>query len=284
MKKESLKVNVIFKSLIPTIIMIFLQIMASIFVIGFYAMDFMNNNRFSSMKDFSNKLLKLGKEMSSSPYIYITYSIVGIFIMLIMLFNKIDMHKNFDIKKLKGKVFLYIVLLGFFLQIVTSYLMTVCILFIPEEGNRYIKLMEDAGIMGNINPVMIFYAVLLGPICEELTFRGLTMYYASKGFSFWTANIIQSCMFAIFHMNIIQGIYAFLIGIVLGYIYHITSSIIVPIVLHILFNGMSGLVSTFVDLSSKNPVTFCVVLIIGIYGTYFAIKSLNKTKKVLFTN
>jgi hypothetical protein len=37
---------------------------------------------------------------------------------------------------------------------------------------------------------------------------------------FWVANILQAVLFGIYHMNPLQGIYAFFIGLFLGYVCH----------------------------------------------------------------
>ena len=109
----------------------------------------------------------------------------------------------------------------------------------------YEKLMENAGFTTNsLSPLLILYAVLLGPIEEELTFRGVIFSSARKALPFWAANIFQALLFGIFHMNLIQGIYAFFIGLFLGYIAGRGGSIYFSIFLHILFNSWGTFVSS----------------------------------------
>ena len=83
---------------------------------------------------------------------------------------------------------------------------------------------------------MMIYSVCLAPIGEELIFRGVTMRIARRSFPFWAANLIQAVLFGIFHMNMIQGIYAAVLGLFLGYVCEKGGSIYLAIVFHFLFN------------------------------------------------
>ncbi|HPU63151.1 MAG TPA: CPBP family glutamic-type intramembrane protease, partial [Mobilitalea sp.] len=77
---------------------------------------------------------------------------------------------------------------------------------------------------------------IISPISEELVFRGVVLAKTSCLLPFYVANIIQSLLFALLHLNLIQVIYAFPIGILLGYITMMYKSIIPSIIIHILFN------------------------------------------------
>ena len=91
---------------------------------------------------------------------------------------------------------------------------------------------------------MLLYSVLLAPVCEELIFRGTTMHLARRALPFWLANTMQALLFGLFHMNWIQGIYAFALGLVLGYVCEKGGSIYYSILLHILFNLWGTVIST----------------------------------------
>ena len=58
---------------------------------------------------------------------------------------------------------------------------------------------------------------ILAPIIEELILRGILFNRLRYGLSFYSANLIQALVFGIYHWNIIQGLYAFGIGLILGY-------------------------------------------------------------------
>ena len=86
------------------------------------------------------------------------------------------------------------------------------------------------------SPSMILYASILGPIAEELVFRGFLM----RRFQAWGkmyAIVMSSVLFGLFHMNFIQGPFAFLVGLVFAYT-AMEFGIKWSILLHILNNGV----------------------------------------------
>lgn len=81
---------------------------------------------------------------------------------------------------------------------------------------------------------MFLYAAIFAPIGEEILFRGLLLRMLQKyGKKF--AILATAFLFGIFHGNIIQTPYAFLVGLVLGYV-AVEYSILWAIVLHMLNN------------------------------------------------
>lgn len=117
----------------------------------------------------------------------------------------------------------------------------------PQALEYYQQLMENAGIGSDLWANLA--AVILAPLGEELVFRGVAFHYARKAVegmrrprtAFWIANCIQALLFGIYHMNLIQGIYAFVIGLVLGYLFQRYRSLIPGVLAHLVFNGMSAL-------------------------------------------
>lgn len=99
-----------------------------------------------------------------------------------------------------------------------------------------------------------FYVVLictgiLGPILEEILFRGI-VYNKLKEFNTnMTAIIICSILFGLFHMDIINGIYGFGISFMLIYLYEKHNTLYAPILLHIALNVTGLLVVKFGILS-----------------------------------
>ena len=83
--------------------------------------------------------------------------------------------------------------------------------------------------------------LFIGPASEELIFRGAVMDRLKIAFPFWLANALQAALFGLYHMNVVQGIYAFLLGMVLGLVGDVTGSIFATILTHIIFNGTSYL-------------------------------------------
>lgn len=57
----------------------------------------------------------------------------------------------------------------------------------------------------------------IDPLAEELCFRGVSLAALERrGLPFWAANLVQAVLFACFHFNIVQSVYAFICALVLG--------------------------------------------------------------------
>lgn len=91
-------------------------------------------------------------------------------------------------------------------------------------------------ISGTALPLAIVSVGIIGPIVEEVIFRGLIFYYFQKRYSVKTAIIIQAILFGVIHLNLAQASYAMIIGIFLGFAYVYTQSIWVPIIIHVVNN------------------------------------------------
>lgn len=121
---------------------------------------------------------------------------------------------------------------------------------LPKAASDYEELMELAGF--DQPSVMTFiYGILIGPIVEELVFRGLTTHYFKRIMPFALANILQAVLFGLYHMNLMQGIYAGLAGLVFGYIMYRGGSILYSILAHIIFNFFGF--TEILNIGSESP-------------------------------
>lgn len=131
----------------------------------------------------------------------------------------------------------------------TQYLITYIMSFVgtlfPHWMEVYEDLLETAGLDEHISVLMLICSVLFAPFCEELVFRGVTFRQLKKCLPFWAANLIQAFFFGVFHMNMIQGIYAGCLGLILGYVCEKGGSIYYSILLHILFNFWGTVISEY---------------------------------------
>ncbi len=136
---------------------------------------------------------------------------------------------------LNGKATGLAVLLGISMCVFTTQLVQVASYLVPQIINDFYRLMEQVGI--GSSGLLIVATVLLAPIGEELLCRGVIQYYAGKvSRRFWIVNIIQALMFGIMHGNLVQGFYAFLIGLVLGWLRYKYDSLLIPMVIHFVLN------------------------------------------------
>ncbi|WP_026882865.1 CPBP family intramembrane glutamic endopeptidase [Clostridium akagii] len=92
-------------------------------------------------------------------------------------------------------------------------------------------------ISGTMSSVLGIVAVLiLAPIFEEILFRGIILSEIRENLRVIPAVIIQAVIFGIYHMNIFQGIYTAVLGLILGYVCVRTMTILSSIIAHITFN------------------------------------------------
>lgn len=138
---------------------------------------------------------------------------------------------------------LVLVVLAFVCQYLTTLLISGISALMPQALDYYEELLDSVG-MSDPGILLIFYTVIVGPIHEEILMRGATLSIAKKGFPFWAANLIQALLFGVFHMNLMQGCYAFCIGLVLGYLAHRYHSLVPACFFHIVFNLLGMLVLT----------------------------------------
>lgn len=141
-------------------------------------------------------------------------------------------------------------LAGFFLtafgaQFLISYLVALFSMLFPKAVSDYNELIEESGIGSGFGVAMVLYVMVLGPMAEELVFRGLTLFYLQKSTKrFWLANLLQAAFFGIMHLNLVQGFYAFLLGMLLGWVCHRFHALHASILLHMMFNFLgSGLLA-----------------------------------------
>ena len=100
---------------------------------------------------------------------------------------------------------------------------------------------------------------IIGPIFEEILFRGLIFGELRKITKVRVALLLQALLFGAFHMNVIQSSYAFIIGILLGFVYYRSNSILAPMLVHITINSSTVLLTQFVTGSDLD--TWTVVII-----------------------
>lgn len=85
-----------------------------------------------------------------------------------------------------------------------------------------------------------FVVGLLAPVCEELVFRGAVLRALLRwASSHWVAIAISAVFFALIHGNPAQMPHAFLIGLLLGWLYYRTDSIVPGVVYHWVNNSIA---------------------------------------------
>ena len=269
------KTGSFFFSFLPLLVSIGLQIAAVFPIMGICLLQLCYSHIFSGTRIGYDQLMLQLNETYRNPSITAASSVLfaGCGVLIFGLWYICQFHG--DLRQpsrlfSRPKLLLGLVLLVPGLQILSSILTSLSASLFPGWMEFYEKLMENAGFSENsMSLLLILYAVLLGPVEEELTFRGVIFSSAKKALPFWAANIFQALLFGIFHMNLIQGIYAFFIGLFLGFVSGRSGSIYFSIFLHILFNSW-GTFFTANSFIYQNPVFTLLFLLLsvicGIWG------------------
>lgn len=135
----------------------------------------------------------------------------------------------------------YGVCMGVAIQAVSGYFLMVAAALAPAAIEEYGKLVESIGI-GAPTVLSLLYSVVAAPVAEELIYRGLTLRIFEKAFPFWAANVMQAALFGLMHMNLIQSSYAFLLGILLGWIVRKYGTLKGGILCHFVINLSGNLI------------------------------------------
>lgn len=103
--------------------------------------------------------------------------------------------------------------------------------------------------------VVLVGACLIGPLCEELLFRGLLAGRLAR-YGQKPAAFVSALLFGLYHANLSQFFYAFLLGLLLAYAYFYTGTLKTSVILHILFNLYGSFVVFLLPESGVLPVLY----------------------------
>lgn len=179
-----------------------------------------------------------------------------------------------------GKIFsiklvISILFLGIGAQISLSLMLNIMISIRPEWFRSYGQVMDQLG--GGNSLLSVIYIGLIAPFSEEFIFRGIILKKAQKVMPFMGANIMQAMLFGIYHGNVVQGIYAFALGMLLGFICY-RLSLFVAVLLHMVIN-ISGILLGYIDTDKLiDPQGFWIILAVTgigffIIGTILLLKN-----------
>lgn len=198
--------------------------------------------------------------------------IIGIFYCLL---SNTRLNEVVPLKKVKPSIMIYSVLMAFALAFVSDYFTELFVSGVSIFGlhNNVDFSFKSKGVVDNI--FYIISVAIIPPISEEFAFRGIILNKLRKyGDTF--AILISALMFGLIHGNIVQIPFAFIIGLVAGFITVKTGSIIPAMITHFLVNCSSVVISIIQDNHlAETSITdgvyaafMAVVIIAGIFAAY----------------
>ncbi|MBQ5484806.1 MAG: CPBP family intramembrane metalloprotease [Lachnospiraceae bacterium] len=274
---------------VPALAVIALQEGISVFGVEIQFLRAIIHCKADNMNQFLDDFRKMVSNATFNVTILLVYSIAGV-----ILFGWWFRSKRRDLSwrsmSLKGfkreTLIPGILLFTIGSQLVCTFVTDALSVLYPEWLAVYESMMKSSGFgTDSVNPwvvvATILYGCIIGPVTEELVFRGLTLGYMKKSSKFFTANVLQALLFAGFHMNMLQASYAFLLGLMLGYIAYRTGSVMVTILLHIGFNASSFLLGGVFEAATRQGALLSAVILVGaMMLVYFSIPLLVASKPI----
>lgn len=150
--------------------------------------------------------------------------------------KEINLKENFKLKiqyKPKLKEYMYIILAVIGFRIV--YENTLGLLMSNIPMSPWLESALENAVNENISysiPLFIISVIVIAPVFEEIIYRGIILEQLYKRYGSLKAIGISALLFAIVHLNIHQGVNGFFLGIILGFIYIKTNSLLLSIFVH----------------------------------------------------
>ena len=116
----------------------------------------------------------------------------------------------------------------------------------------------------------------LGPLCEELLFRGLLAGRLAR-YGQAPGAFVSALLFGLYHANLEQFFYAFLLGLLLAYVYYRTGMLRFPVALHMVLNFFGAVVPSVLPESPLSDMALGVfLLVMVVLGTVVLVRGRKK--------
>ncbi|MDD3392373.1 MAG: CPBP family intramembrane metalloprotease [Bacilli bacterium] len=175
--------------------------------------------------------------------------IIGALIILPLLYNQYQKYNNNYSKKIVNSNILTYIVIGLLYSLTFN-------LFFYIIGYYTDIVTFNSDISLKIIAINLVTNVLLGPIIEEYLFRGV-VYNRLKINQVKNPILISSFIFALFHLDLLTMMYAFIFNALLIYFYEKSKNIKVPIIIH-----MSANIGTIIILPLMMKLNIIYVLVI----------------------
>lgn len=213
-----------------------------------------------------------------TPHVILISSICVIF--AFYLIHKSKKRNNISVayrfNKIKTNHIPYVIILGFMgclFSIGLSNLLDLASLN-PKMTETLSKLVVNNSII-----ITLLSVGLIGPVCEEIVFRGSIFKNLSEKLSIKWAIILQAILFSAYHMNLVQAFPTLVLGLVTGFVVYYTNSIWSGIIVHILNNLTAIILSNVLSENFEmSNLSFGILMVIAGLSIVFIINKLSRTK------
>lgn len=184
----------------------------------------------------------LAERMSSGPMSLLSYALsMGLTIVGVLIYKKLRRGEGRAFRLSLRGFNPMLILWGFVLVLITGIVIEPVLNLFPES---FLKLVNQMGMKGGWSILML---VILAPVMEEMLFRGILLEAVRSKYSSGRAIVVSALMFGVIHFIPQQVVNAFVIGLILGYIYVRTDSLWPVIIIHALNNAMAYVIMQWSD-------------------------------------
>lgn len=165
-------------------------------------------------------------------------------------------------KKMNKKSLMIFILLLLACQAIFNIIATLGEQLLNLVGLSMIDAISEGSVSMDQSVYILFYGAFVAPIFEEILCRGTLMHQFTKYGKVY-AIVFSSLLFGILHGNIPQGLFAFAMGLILGYV-AMEYSLGWAIFLHFFNNGLFGMGMGFLALQFGQVIESLQVIILVI--------------------
>ncbi len=247
--EKRLRIGYVFLSVVPAAVLLMIQTIAQIPFLIIASVEVLSEEGAGGdIFEAVEAILELFMNKYST-YMYLLYVVAGIIVFLIWYYNgfvkkspRVKLNEIFGTKSIIAAISTAIGLY-FFINAV----MTLISFLMPSLIDSYNEMIESVGVVSN-DFITIVYAIILGPVVEELCFRGVVFGFLEKsGVKPIVIITVSGVIFGAVHLIPVQVVYAAVVGMFLGFLRYRYRSVLLTITTHILFNLTGTYIGGAVD-------------------------------------
>lgn len=125
-----------------------------------------------------------------------------------------------------------IILAGFVVNLIATYYGVT-----PEMQDVVQWVLEEQSVF--ILASLIFFGIFVAPLIEEIVFRGFLQPALKNTLGGRYAVVASASLFAAVHMDVFAALQIFILGMLLGYLYEKTQTLVASVAVHILHNSFT---------------------------------------------
>jgi membrane protease YdiL (CAAX protease family) len=161
---------------------------------------------------------------------------------IFILIHNVDLIEWMQFRRIKISTVLLVIVFTFLIMPFISLINVISQLF---TTNAAIEL--SSRFDGLAAPMIVFMIGILGPFCEEFTFRGVIFGGLRRSGYIFAAAVVSALFFGLMHLNLNQLSYALVLGVVFGMLVEGTGSIWASVTAHVVINTWNAALMLIAD-------------------------------------